>query len=43
VNEVIDHERIAGVYEDEFEVAVVYEVAGEVIRNVWSFPKEWPP
>lgn len=39
-NKVIDHERIAGVFAHEFEVAVVYEVAGEVIRNVWSFPME---
>ena len=39
-NKVIDHERISGVFEHDFEVAVVYEVAGGVIRNMWSYAKE---
>lgn len=34
---VIDHERITGVREQPFEIAVVYEVAGEGIATVWTF------
>jgi hypothetical protein len=34
---VIDHERIHGVRELPFEVAVVYEVADGLIQRVWSF------
>jgi hypothetical protein len=36
-NVVIDHERIRGVREQAFEVAVVYEVSGGLIRNTWAF------
>ena len=35
---VIDHERITGVREQPFEVAVVYEVDDGLIRCLWSFP-----
>ena len=35
---VIDHERISGVREEPFEIAVVYEVAGDRIAEVWTFP-----
>jgi len=34
---VIDHERISGVGEQPFEVAVVYEVVDGLIRCTWSF------
>jgi hypothetical protein len=37
-NKVIDHERIFGVGEEPFEVAIVYEVSDERIRHVWVFP-----
>ena len=33
---IIDHERISGVGEQPFEVAVVYEVADGQIQCVWS-------
>lgn len=33
---VIDHERIVGVGEEPFEVAVVYEVADGLIQAVWA-------
>ena len=36
-NKVIDHERIAGVREQPFEVAVAYEVIDGLIRCTWSF------
>lgn len=36
-NRVIDHERISGVREHSFEVAVVYEVINDLIRCTWSF------
>lgn len=39
-NKVIDHERIWGVREGPFEVAVVYEVIGELIERVWTIPPE---
>lgn len=35
-NKVIDHERISGVGEQPFEVAVVYEVVDGQIQCVWS-------
>jgi len=37
---VIDHERISGVRERPFEVAVVYEVEAGLIRAMWSFASE---
>jgi len=37
---VIDHERISGVRERPFEIAVVYEVAGDRIATVWTFTTE---
>lgn len=37
---VIDHERISGVREQPFEVAVVYEVIDGRIRCTWSFAAE---
>lgn len=37
---VIDHERITGVRDHAFEVAVVYEVEGGLIRAMWAFPGE---
>jgi hypothetical protein len=36
-NRVIDHERISGVREHPFEVAVVYEVIDGLIECTWSF------
>jgi hypothetical protein len=39
---VIDHERISGVGEEPFEVAVAYEVADGLIRRTWSFAAAWP-
>ncbi len=36
-NRVIDHERISGVREQPFEVAVVYEVINGLIQCTWSF------
>lgn len=37
-NKVIDHERVFGLGERPFEVAVVYEVNGGRIAAVWYFP-----
>jgi len=37
---VIDHERISGVREQPFEVAVVYEVVDGLIRCTWSYAAE---
>lgn len=37
---VIDHERISGVREQPFEVAVVYEVANDLIQCTWSYAAE---
>ena len=37
-NKVIDHERISGVREQPFEVAVAYEVVGGLIHGAWMFP-----
>jgi hypothetical protein len=39
-NKVVDHERVWGVRENAFEVAVVYEVVGGLIRTVWFYPGE---
>jgi hypothetical protein len=39
-NRVIDHERIFGVREQPFEVAVVYQIASSLIEAVWSFAPE---
>ncbi|HVF64382.1 MAG TPA: nuclear transport factor 2 family protein [Casimicrobiaceae bacterium] len=36
-NKVIDHERISGVRDTSFEVAVVYEVVDGLIRCMWSY------
>jgi len=35
-NKVIDHERISGVRERPFEIAVVYEVSDGLIRCMWT-------
>jgi len=37
---VIDHERIWGVRDKPFEVAVVYEVVDDKIQTVWAFAAE---
>lgn len=39
-NKVIDHERVSGIKDAPFEVAVVYEVTDGLIRKVWFFPAE---
>jgi hypothetical protein len=39
-NKVIDHERIAGVREQPFEVAVVYEVRDSLIVCTWAYATE---
>jgi hypothetical protein len=39
-NKVIDHERVSGIRDNPFEVAVVYEVTDGLIRKVWFFPAE---
>jgi hypothetical protein len=36
-NKVIDHERITGVRDSPFEIAVVYDVAGGFVQCTWSF------
>ena len=36
-NKVVDHERIAGVRDEPFEAAAVYEVVGGLICSVWFF------
>jgi hypothetical protein len=36
-NTVIDHERISGVRDEPFEVAIVYEVADDLIQCVWFY------
>lgn len=36
-NKVIDHERITGLGDTPFEVAVVYEVRDGLIQTMWSF------
>jgi len=37
-NTVVDHERVTGLTEQPFEVAVVYKVADGRITGVWYFP-----
>lgn len=39
-NKVIDHERIAGVRAQPFEVAVAYEVVDGLIRRPWTLAPE---
>jgi len=39
-NKVVDHERITGVREEAFEVAVAYEVRDGLIHTVWMFASE---
>jgi len=39
-NKVVDHERISGVRERPFEVAVVYEVSDGLIQSMWSYTAE---
>jgi hypothetical protein len=39
-NKVIDHERISGVREQPFEVAVVYQVSDGLIDCMWAFAAE---
>ena len=34
---VIDHERISGVRDEPFEMAVVFEVADGLIRRTWAY------
>ena len=36
-NKVIDHERIHGVRDEPFEIAVVYEVQHGLIQTLWTF------
>jgi len=36
-NKVVDHERISGVRDQPFEVAIVYEVAGGLIQCTWFY------
>jgi hypothetical protein len=37
---VVDHERVSGIRDVPFEVAVAYEVIDGLIRKVWFFPAE---
>jgi hypothetical protein len=37
-NKVVDHERVTGLTEEAFDVAVVYEVLQGRITAVWFFP-----
>ena len=39
-SKVIDHERISGVREQPFEVAVVYDVIDGLIQHTWSYAAE---
>lgn len=39
-NKVVDHERITGVREAPFEVAVIYEVHDGLITQTWTFTTE---
>ena len=39
-NKVIDHERISGVREQPFEMAVVYEVSNGLIVCTWAYSAE---
>ena len=36
-NRVIDHERISGILDEPFDVAVVYEIANGLIQRTWTF------
>jgi hypothetical protein len=36
-NKVVDHERVFGIQEQPFEVAVTYEIVQGLIRRVWFF------
>jgi hypothetical protein len=36
-NRVIDHERISGVRDQPYEVAIVYEVASGLIQRMWFY------
>jgi hypothetical protein len=36
-NKIIDHERIHGVLEEPFEIAVVYEVIDGLIQTMWAY------
>ncbi len=36
-NKVVDHERISGIGDAPFEVAVVYEIRDGLIQTMWSF------
>lgn len=36
-NKIIDHERVSGVREQPFEVAVVYEVNNGLIQCTWTY------
>jgi len=36
-NKVIDHERVTGLRDEPYEVAVVYEVQAGLISQVWFF------
>ncbi|MDP2716027.1 nuclear transport factor 2 family protein [Rheinheimera sp.] len=37
-NKVIDHERVYGMAEQPYQVVVVYEVQGGLIKNAWFYP-----
>lgn len=37
-NKVIDHERISGVADQPYDIAVVYEVIDSVIATTWTYP-----
>lgn len=39
-NNVIDHERIHGVLEEAFEIAVIYEVVDDLIQTMWAYGAE---
>ena len=39
-NKVVDHERISGVREQPFDMAVVYEVSNGLIIRTWGFASE---
>jgi hypothetical protein len=39
-NKVIDHERIHGVLEEAFEIAVVYEVIDGLVQTIWAYSAE---
>jgi hypothetical protein len=39
-NKVIDHERIHGVLEEAFEIAMIYEVIDGLIQTMWAYSAE---